>query len=164
MYSQLNMTGNRLIKVEIATEGMRPSIMPWIVELRLIIGLRKGSNFSKLLNVAILVMKVTRFERQREKKGLSIFFSRHSDTAFPSLQFITTPLMQIWETFDHAYLPMIHQNIFKATESAFPAKDLTIRCLTSISRLFHTTSLLATLPTRSCSLNGVWAVNVCTAI
>jgi hypothetical protein len=71
------MTGNRLIKVEMATEGMRPSIMPWIVELRLIIGLRKGSNFSKLLKVAILVMKVTRLERQREKRKIcqQFFFS-----------------------------------------------------------------------------------------
>jgi hypothetical protein len=67
------MTGNKLIKVEIATEGIRPSIMPWIVAFRLIIGLRKGSNLSKLLKVAILVMKATRLNK--EKKCVNVFSS-----------------------------------------------------------------------------------------
>lgn len=149
------MTGNKLIKVEIATEGMRPSIIPWIVGLRLITGLRKGSSFSKLLKVAILVINVTRIERTKRNERLINFSFSPIQYRLLSLQFITTPLIEIWETFDHGYLPMIHQNIFSATEIAFPAKDLTIRSLILISRLFHTTSLLATLPTRSCNSNGV---------
>lgn len=47
------------MRKDIAAEGIKPSIIPWMVSFKLIIGDKNGRSLSRLLSVAILVMNAT---------------------------------------------------------------------------------------------------------
>jgi hypothetical protein len=47
------------MRKDIAAEGIKPSIIPWMVSFKLITGDKNGRSLSRLLSVAILVMNAT---------------------------------------------------------------------------------------------------------
>ena len=48
-----------LMMKEMAADGIKPSIIPWMVSFKLMTGARNGSSLSRLLKVAIPVMNAT---------------------------------------------------------------------------------------------------------